>query len=118
MTPKAPPFDVPPGAIAQVHIIDTTVRMVGMPVNFVLTPSLDGFETLGPLAAWSFLVQSSKGEKVLFDLSIPPNAASCPPIIREMFKKASVKIEGAKNVADILKENKIDPADIGSVIWR
>lgn len=115
-----PSFSTPAGATAQVYIINTDVYLAGLPVAALLSPSVDGFEMFRPLASWSFLVQSSKGEKVLFDLSIPPDTTTYPPAILEMVTAASapVSVEGTNHVADILKGNGIDPADIGSVIWR
>ncbi|KAH8162142.1 hypothetical protein CIB48_g6120 [Xylaria polymorpha] len=114
-----PSFSTPAGATAQVYIINTDVYLAGLPVAALLSPSVDGFEMFRPLASWSFLVQSSKGEKVLFDLSIPPDTTTYPPAILEMVTAASapVSVEGTNHVADILKGNGIDPADIGSVIW-
>jgi hypothetical protein len=117
MTSKAI-FDVPPGATAQVHIIDTMVRIHGMPTSLLLAPALDDLETLPPLPAWSFLVQSSKGEKILFDLSMSPDLTSYTPAVQNIWKHPAVEMKGGKHVTDILKENMIDPSEIRSVIWR
>ncbi|KAH8647345.1 beta-lactamase-like protein [Xylariales sp. PMI_506] len=110
-------FNIPTGASARVHIIDTQFRMSNMAVNYLLTPGVDGFETLPPLAAWSFLVESARGQKVLFDLSFPPNPAAYPPATLELIKGANVTMEGDKHVADVLKANNVDPSEISSVIW-
>ncbi|KAH8897437.1 hypothetical protein GQ53DRAFT_791903 [Thozetella sp. PMI_491] len=109
-------FDVPSGAVAQVHIIDSTVRITGFPAGVVVVPDVDGFDQLPPLGSWSFLIQSSKGQKVLFDLSIPP-MDSYPPFLLNMLTKFGVKVETSKHVSDVLKENGMDLAEIGSVIW-
>lgn len=111
-------FDVPQGATAHVHIIDTTVRITDMPVNLVLTPEAKGFETFSPLASWSFLVESSSGQKVLFDLSIPPDINSYPPVLVGLFNKWGIKIQAQKHVAEILQEHGIDRSEITDVIWR
>jgi hypothetical protein len=111
-------FNVPAGASAQVHIIDSGVRMSNLNLSVLLTPGLDGFEKFPPLASWSFLVRSSKGQRVLFDLSFPPNADMYPPAALELVEGAGVKMEGTKHVADVLKENGVDPTEIRSVIWR
>ncbi|KAI0975574.1 beta-lactamase-like protein [Xylaria arbuscula] len=112
-----PSFDVPAGATAQVYVIDTAVRLKGLPVAALLTPGVDGFQTFPPLASWSFLCQSSKGEKVVFDLSLPPDTTRYPPAITGILNQASASVEGTNHVADILKQNSIDPAEIGSVVW-
>ncbi len=111
-------FDVPPGAAAEVYIIDSQVRVHGLPTALLLTPPLDHMETLPPLPTWCFLVQSSKGEKVLFDLAMPPDLTSYTPAVGKVWSIPGVKVEAGKHVADILQENGIDPADISSVIWR
>jgi hypothetical protein len=117
MTPNTA-FRVPPGAVSEVHILDTGVRMVNLRLEFLLAPKTDGFERFPPLPAWSFLIQSSKGEKVLFDLSIPPDNATYPPAALELHKEAEVKIDGTKNVADILRGQGVNLSEISSVIWR
>ena len=111
-------FHVPSGATAQVSIINTDVYLADLATAALVAPSVDGFEKFRPLASWSFLVQSSKREKVLFDLSIPPDTTTYTPAIKEMLKAASASIDGTKHVAHVLKENGVDPADIGSVVWR
>ncbi|KAI0505578.1 beta-lactamase-like protein [Xylaria bambusicola] len=113
----APSFDIPAGTIAHVYIINTDVYLTNLATAALLTPSIDGFDKFRPLASWSFLIQSSKGEKVLFDLSIPPDPASYSPAILEMLDAVSASVDGNKHVADVLRGDGIDPADIGSVIW-
>ena len=110
-------FTVPAGSSAKVHIIDTKMRMCGMPANWLLTPDVEGFATIPPFAAWSFLVESSGGQKVLFDLSFPPDATTYPPPVHDLIKPIS--FDGERyHVADILRRNGVDPAEIGSVVWR
>lgn len=112
------PFKVPTGATAQLYIIDTGLRMTEFPAAIVLAPHLTGLEKLPPFGAWSFLIQSPKRRKVLFDLSMPPNAAIYPPSVVDEIKNAKVIMQGSNHVADVLRENKMDPAEISSVIWR
>lgn len=111
-------FEIPPGATAQVHIIDSTWRMSGMPASYLLTPDIDGLDTLPPIASWSFLIQSSKGQKALFDLSGPPDLTSISPVILNQVNEVGVQIEVRTHVAEILKEHGVDPSEIESVIWR
>jgi glyoxylase-like metal-dependent hydrolase (beta-lactamase superfamily II) len=110
-------FYVPPGAVAQVHILDTGVRMVDLGFDVLLTPKVDGFEKFLPLPAWSFLVESSEGEKVVFDLSFPPDNTMYPPAAVELISGAGVTIDGTKHVADILRAESISLPEIRSVIW-
>ncbi len=117
MTPQAT-FVVPPGATAQVYIIDSKVRVHGMPTAMLLTPPMNQLDTLPPMASWCFLVQSSKGEKILFDLALPRDLASYTPASQKIWSHPAITVERGEDVADVIKENGIDPAEIGSVIWR
>lgn len=119
MTTSKALFNVPPGATAQVHIIDTTSHVTHMPTKFLLAgPEIQGFENFPPLGSWSFLIQSSNGQKAVFDLGVPPDVNSLPPAVVNLLKETGVKFEATKHVAEILKENNVDRTEIGSVIWR
>jgi hypothetical protein len=111
-------FDVPKGATAQVRIIDSTFRLSGMPISQLMDPPLDGLDTLPTAMTWSFLIESSTGKKALFDLGVPPDIKTYAPAILNMLEGAGWDLWAEKNVADILKANGIDPAEINSVIWR
>ena len=112
-----PSFSVPSGEIAQVSIIETGMRMEDLTLGFLLSPPVDGFETIS-IPGWSFLIQSSKGQKVLFDLCFTPDRQTYPPGAWDLINAARATVSGTKHVADILKNNNVDPAEIGSVIWR
>ncbi|KAI1270387.1 beta-lactamase-like protein [Xylariaceae sp. FL1019] len=114
---SASTFQVPAGATAQVQIIDTGVHLRDLPTSLMFSPAVDGFEKFPPLGTWSFLVQSSKGEKVLFDLGIPPDVKNYPPSLHQLLSSVGGSIEGTKNVADVLKEHGTDPTEIRSIIW-
>jgi hypothetical protein len=111
-------FDVPAGAAAKVHIVDSGWRLSGMPTAFLVTPPVEGFNEFPPLASWCFLIESSTGRKVLFDLGGPANAAALPPPVTDSIEKVGVRVEVGKHIADMLAENGIEPANIESVIWR
>jgi hypothetical protein len=113
-----PRFNVPNGATALVHIIDTTLRLANVSTGMLMQPPLMGFETLPPMTTWSFMVESVRGQKVLFDLGVPPDLNSYSPYLAEGLKGAPWEIESKYHVADILKQNGVDPADVSSVIWR
>lgn len=116
MTSKAL-FDVPPGAVAQVSIIDSSLRITNMPAEYLLTPRMEGFDTLPFVPTWSFLVQSSTGQKALFDLGVPPDTSTYAPAIVDKLRENDWTAEAKQHVADILREHGLDPSEIGSVIW-
>lgn len=117
MTPKLS-FDVPSGAIAKVHIIDSGFRLSGIPTSLLLSPEMEGFDKLPPVGSWSFLVESSTGRKVLFDLGGPSNISSFPPSVANVIKEAGATVKETKSVAEILMESGVNTADVESVIWR
>jgi hypothetical protein len=117
MTPK-PSFEVPKGAAAKVHIIDSGFRLSGMPTNFLLSPEMDKFDELPPIGSWSFLVESSTGRKVLFDLGGPSNVGSFPPSVVAVIEEVGVTLTETKCVADVLTESGVELTHIESVIWR
>lgn len=112
-----PSFSVPSGETAHVSIIETGMRMDDITLGFLLTPPMAGFETIS-IPGWSFLIQSPKGQKVLFDLCFTPDKETYPPGAWDLINVTGAAIHGSKHVADILKSNNIDPAEINSVIWR
>lgn len=111
-------FNVPSGAAAKVYIIDSTTRVSNMPTDFLLAPSMHQFKKIPMLGSWCFLVQSSKGQKVIFDLALSPDINSLPPVVVKQIDEVGIKFEAIKHVAEILEENGVDPAEIDSVIWR
>ncbi|RDW56417.1 hypothetical protein BP5796_13166 [Coleophoma crateriformis] len=110
-----PTFSVPSGETAQVSIIETGMRMDDITFSFLLAPPVDGFETIS-IPGWSFLIQSSKGQKVLFDLCFTPDKEIYPPGTWDFINAAGSVVHGNKHVTDILKNNNLDPAEINSVI--
>jgi hypothetical protein len=115
MAPETP-FEIPAGETAKISIIDTTFDSINMPIGFVMGPPLDGFETINNMPSWSFFIESSTERKVLFDLGVGKSLP--PPKLVEDFKNMGAELHVDKDVAEILQENGIAPADIESVIWR
>lgn len=113
-----PPFPVPAGAVARVSIIDTTLRIPGIPATIFTHPPVPGFETLPEVTTWSFLVESSDGRKALFDLGVPKDRETgfSPKMNERVPKSFNIRVE--KDVPDILKENGVDPGEIESIILR
>ncbi|KAK0725112.1 beta-lactamase-like protein [Lasiosphaeris hirsuta] len=109
-------FDIPPGAAGKVSIIDSTLRASGMQDYTFVTPKLEGFDELAKMPAWSFLVESSTGTKVVFDLAVPPDLAYAPAVIDQL-KSYGWDVQIDKHVAEILTEGGVNITEIGSVIW-
>ncbi|KAL2206869.1 hypothetical protein CC79DRAFT_1398743 [Sarocladium strictum] len=112
-----PSFEVPPGAVAKVHIIDTTFRVANIPAKALMKPEIPGFETLPTVPTWSFLVESSDGRRALFDLGVPKDRQKSfsPALNARIPKVANVSVE--REVSDTLTGHGVDLKDIGSIIW-
>ncbi|KAK5054474.1 hypothetical protein LTR84_001365 [Exophiala bonariae] len=110
-------FNAPPGAVAEVSIIDCTSRITGLPVSFLMEPPVYGMQYMPDIPTWSFLIESPTGKKALFDLGVPPNFLDLSPVNQEQLRNPAWEIRAEKHVADILRENQIEPASIDSIIW-
>lgn len=112
------PFTIPPGAAARVSIIDSTLRLSNVATTHLMGPAMTGFDAFPELPSWSFLVESSStGQKVLFDLGVPKSMTSYAPLVQERIKGLGWTVEVDQNVADILRDNGVGPAEISAVIW-
>ncbi|KAF4344788.1 n-acyl homoserine lactonase [Fusarium beomiforme] len=116
---ERPQFDVPEGNAAKVSIIDSSLRLSGMPLTHLMKPAMNGLDAMPTLTTWSFLIESPSGNKLLFDLGVPKNPLeNCSPKIADTLRRNSNwDVDVPKNVADILVENNIKPSEIDSVIW-
>ena len=110
-------FKVPSGGVAKVSIIDSTLSLT-MPADYLLNPSIEGFDMLNDLPSWSFLVENENGRKALFDLGVPPNISSYAPDLVRQLKETGWGVSSQKNVAEIFSEHGTDPASIDSIVWR
>lgn len=109
----------PGGAVAHVSIIDSTSRIGRIRTQHLVIPDIQGFEYMPTLPTWSFLIKSSTGKKVLFDLGIPKDFSDgMSPAIRTHLARFGWHIEAPKNVSEILEENGVQTATIDSIIWR
>lgn len=113
-----PPFDVPPGAVAKVSIIDSTLRFSKIKANDITKPAVEGFDELPTFPTWSFLVESPSGRKALFDLGAHKELGRYIPRVEDHIKRLGWQLEIQEDVADILRNHGVDPKDIESVIWR
>lgn len=114
-----PLFPVPPGTeTVQVRIIDTTTRLRKIPLQLVMQPPMEGLHYLPETPAWSFLIEHSSGQKLLFDLGIPKNWQSFSPSILQILNSTEAEISVEDDVIDILKKNDISSDQISGIIWR
>lgn len=113
-----PPFDVPPGGVAKVSIIDSTLRLSKLKVNYLTKPPVEGFDEFPALPTWSFLVESADGRKALFDLGVPKELGRYVPRVQENIKRNGWQVDVKEHVADTLQSHGVDPKEIDSVIWR
>ena len=111
-------FNVPSGAVANVKIIDTTSKIGKLPVEFLMEPPILGFQYMGELPSWSFLVESATGRKALFDLGIPKDWQNMAPVIVKLLNGWGWDVSVGMNTSEILEENGYKLDSINSIIWR
>lgn len=111
-------FEVPPGAVATVRIIDSTSRIGKLPVEFLMEPAVSGFQYMPELPSWSFMIESPDGRTALFDLGIPKDWQNMAPKVADQLKVRGWEIEVQKNVSEILAANSYKTSSIHSIIWR
>lgn len=117
--PEQPRFDVPDGTAARVSIIDSSLRLSKMPLLHLMKPAMPGLDFMPTVTTWSFLIESSSGKRALFDLGVPKNPLeNYSPMWCKTITNGNLGVDVPKDVADILKDNHMQPSDIDSVIWR
>lgn len=109
-------FNVPPGAVADVRIIDTTSRIGNFTVDYLMQPPMPGFEAMPEFPSWSFLVENSEGHRALFDLGVPVDWFDLPPVTLKKFTYWDLNVE--KGVDEILVDHGYELESIESIIWR
>jgi glyoxylase-like metal-dependent hydrolase (beta-lactamase superfamily II) len=67
--------------------------------------------------AYSFLIEHSTGQKVLFDLSTRKDWENLSPMIIDRVKGGNWKVVRGRSVVEILEENGIKGGDIDAIIW-
>lgn len=70
------------------------------------------------LPSWSFLIEHSSGQKLLYDLGVPKAWNLFSPCILQIIEGASSDLSVEDDVVDILKKNGIEADQISGVIWR
>ena len=117
---KPPPtLNIPDSkSVVNVHVINSTSRVKGLPYSLFMTPSYKGLDTLDA-PAFSFLIEhQSSGRKLLFDLGVRKDWENLPPTIVKMIRDADCTVTVEKGVAEILQAGGVAPKDIEAIIWR
>ena len=121
---QSPDLKIPPSDhTVSVSIIDTTLRLSGLPVAAFTSPEVGGYSTITGGIAYSFLIkhpssgEASKYDKLLFDLGLRKDIENSPKVIVEQGKTFGFQMEVQKNVYEILKDGGDDPAEVGGIIW-
>lgn len=114
-----PPLNIPDSkSIVNVHVIDSTSRITGIPFSVFMTPPYKGLEYLD-CPAFSFLIEHAlSGRKLLFDLGVRKDRENMPAVIVKRIKDESWNVRVKKGVAEVLQEGGVAPEDIEAIIWR
>jgi hypothetical protein len=115
MVQMPPPLSVASGSVGKISIIDTTARVSDLPISFAMQPPMAGFESFH-CPSYAFLIESSTGRKILFDLGIRKDLQSRPPVIIDMTKTATIVVE--KGVSEILGDGGVKLEEIEAIVWR
>ena len=117
---KPPPsLNIPDSkSVVNVHIINSTSRMKGIPYSLFMTPSYKGLDTLDA-PAFSFLIEhQSSGRKLLFDLGVRKDWENMPSTIVKRIEDGGFTVTVEKGIAEILQAGGVAPKDIEAIIWR
>lgn len=101
----------------QVKVIDTGATIKKLPASYFLVPPVEGFEYFPTLPAWSFLIESSSGQRALFDLGVPTDWQEMAPAVSDRLKSSGWVIDAPNNVRDILEKHSAG-CEVNSIIWR
>ena len=114
-----PPLNIPESkSVVNVHIINSTSRIKGIPFSLFMTPPYEGLDYL-EAPAFSFLVEHrSSGRKILFDLGVRKDWENLPATTVNRIKHGGWTVTIEKGVAEILQEGGVAPKDIEAIIWR
>jgi hypothetical protein len=120
----APDLNIPSSEhTVSVSIIDTTLRLTGLPTAAFTQPEVAGYSTIVGGIAYCFLIKrnqptdSNKRDTLLFDLGVRKDIWNSPKVILDQASTAGFQMDVQKNVYDILKDAGDDPGKVGGVIW-
>ncbi|UPK95545.1 hypothetical protein LCI18_006480 [Fusarium solani-melongenae] len=120
MAASPPSFKLPSSTnVVDVRVIDSTARL-RIPMTTFVKDHVSGHDFLD-CPAYSFLIEHSSGQKLLFDLGLRKDIAASPPAILQSFvaesEKSGASVTVDTDVASILTEASIDLNDIKAIIW-
>lgn len=100
-----------------IHIIDSTSWIKGIPTSFFMEPEIKGHDIVAA-GAFSFLIEhQSTGTKLLFDLGVRKDWENLSAKIADRIKENGWTVTVEKGVADVLKDGGVEPESINSIIW-
>ncbi|KAI4136400.1 MAG: hypothetical protein L6R39_007807, partial [Caloplaca ligustica] len=99
-----------------VSIINSTSRIKDLPTKMFMEPEIKGHDMMD-CPAYSFLIEHPNGKKLLFDLGVRKDWENLSARTTENIRKQGWSITVEKGVADILKDQGIDPESINAIIW-
>ncbi|OAG43493.1 hypothetical protein AYO21_02430 [Fonsecaea monophora] len=110
-------FEVPPGEVVSVKIIDTTSRIGNSSVDFLMRPPMEGFPTMPIHPSWSFLIEHPSGSRILFDLGISVDWREYAPTVSNRISTNGWQITSTRGVAAIIEDAGIPRESINAIIW-
>ncbi|KAK7446498.1 hypothetical protein CaCOL14_010907 [Colletotrichum acutatum] len=105
----------PPGATVKVSVLNNCF-LRGVPTAPYVEPVIPGHEKFNDLPCLVFLVESSTGRKVLFDLGLRKDWKNLSPVSLSEIQNDNIDIKVEEDIIDILKREGIDPGDIEAVV--
>ncbi|KAL8824158.1 MAG: hypothetical protein Q9170_008238, partial [Blastenia crenularia] len=104
-------------SIVNVHIINSTSRIKGIPTSVFMEPEIKGHNTID-CPAFSFLIEHAKlGSRLLFDLGVRKDWENLSPNIVRRIREGGWSVTVEQGVAKILEQNGIEPRSIAAIIW-
>ncbi len=124
-TPKpAPDLKIPHSEhTVGVSIIDTTVRMSGIPTAAFTQPTVGGYSALIGGVAYAFLIKhrnpdiAGKHDTLLWDLGVRKDLENSSKAVIDLAMAMGFQMDVKKDVIDILRDEGADPAEVGGIIW-
>lgn len=83
-----------------------------------MQPPMEGLIHMPDMPSWSFLIEHSSGQKLLYDLGVPKAWHLFSPCILQIIEGSSSELTVEDDVIDILKTNGIEADQISGIIWR
>jgi glyoxylase-like metal-dependent hydrolase (beta-lactamase superfamily II) len=110
-------IDFPQGSTTvEVHLINST-DFGPAQINRFMSPPVPGLETFKTSPSHSFYIKHPSGRKLIFDLGIRKDYQNYSKVIADYLPTTKYDISVFANVADILKENNVDPGSVEAVVW-